>query len=179
MFKRMGLSIACLLLMFLVHIGYNTINTGDIINSGNYFVHCINNDTHSIEYSISSSAISILSLENVLNFIYRLLLYVSVWEFICCQSPHHMKGLLFGLLNAIQAFNQLLATSTIVTFDNFLKEDIDNCNRYFYMLNIGIAVLLLLIFTVVSYKYRHRKRDDICNIYQYAENYYSNYGTLK
>ena len=179
MFKRMGLSIACLLLMFLVHIGYNTINTGDFINSGNYLVHCINNDTHKIQYYISSSAISILSLENVLHFIYRLLLYISVWEFICCQSPHHMKGLLFGLLHAIQAFNQLLATSTIVTFDKILKEDFDNCNRYFYMLNIGIAVLLLLVFTVVSYKYRYRKRDDMCNIYQYAENYYSNYGTLK
>ena len=179
MFKRMGLSIACLLLMFLVCIGYNTMNTGDFINSGNYLVHCINNDTHNIEHDISSSASSILSLENVLHFIYRLLLYISVWEFICCQSPHHMKGLLFGLLHAIQALNQLLATSTIVTFDEFLKEDFDNCNKYFYILNIAIAVLLLLIFTVVSYKYRYRKRDDICNIYQYAENYYSNYGTLK
>ena len=179
MFKRIGLSIACLLLIFLVYIGYNTINTGDFINSGNYLVHCVNNDTHNIEYLISSSATSILLLENVLHFIYRLLLYISVWEFICCQSPQHMKGLLFGLLHAIQAFNQLLATSTIVTFDTFLKEDFDNCNRYFYILNIGIAVLLLLIFTMVSSKYQYRKRDDICNIYQYAENYYSNYGTLK
>ena len=66
----------------------------------------------------------------------------------------------------------------MLTFDNFLNTDIDTCNRHFYLLNIGIAVLLLLIFTVVSYKYRYRKRDDICNIYQYAENYYSNYGTL-
>ena len=178
MFKRMGLSIAYLLMMFLVYIGY-TVNTEDFINSGNYLVHCVNNNTHNIEYLISSSATSILSLENVLHFIYRLLLHISVWEFICCQSPHHMKGLLFGLLNAIQAFNQLLATSTIVTFNNFLNEDFDNCNRYFYMLNIGIAVLLLLIFNLVSYKYQYRKRDDICNIYQYAENYYSNYGTLK
>ena len=89
-----------------------------------------------------------------------------------------MKGLLFGLLYAIRAFNQLLATFTILTFDKFLKEDIDNCNRYFSLMNIGIAVLLLLIFTVVSYKYRYRKRDDICNIYQYAENYYSNYHTF-
>ena len=89
-----------------------------------------------------------------------------------------MKGLLFGLLNAIRAFNQLLATFTILTFDKFLKEDVDNCNKYFSLFNIGIAVILLLIFTVVSYKYRYRKKDDICNIYQYAENCYSNYGTL-
>ena len=178
-FKRMGFSIACLLLIFLVYICYSTINTSEFINSGNYLVYCNSNVTHGNEYLISSTATAILSMENVIYFIYRLLLYISVWEFICCQSPQHMKGLLFGLLYAIQAFNQLLATFTMWTFDKFLKEDFDHCNRYFYILNIAIAVLLLLIFTVVSYKYRYRKRDDICNIYQYAENYYSNYGTLK
>ena len=179
MFKRMGLSIACILLMYLVYILYNSISsTEDFINSGIYLVYCKNNDTESSKYFISSSATSISLLQNVIHFMCRLLLYISVWEFICCQSPQHMKGLLFGLLYAIRAFNQLLASSVIWTFDKFLKQDIDTCNRSFYLLNIGIAVLLLLIFTLVSYKYRYRKRDDICNIYQYAENYYSNYGTL-
>ena len=89
-----------------------------------------------------------------------------------------MKGLLFGLLYAMRAFNKLLASLIILIIDNFLKEFFDTCNVSFYLLNIGIAVLLLLIFTVVSYKYRYRKRDDICKIYQYAENYYSNYGTF-
>ena len=178
MFKRMGFSIACLLLIFFVYIIYNAILTRDFINSGNFLVHCKYNDTENSKYLISNSATSILLLENVFHFISRLLLHISVWEFICCQSPQLMKGLLFGLLNAIKALNQLLATFTILSFDKFLKEDFDNCNRNFYLLNIGIAVLLLLIFTVVSYKYRYRKRDDICNIYQYAENYYSNYGTL-
>ena len=178
-FKRMRFSIVCLLLTFVVYILYNTISTEDFIRSGNYLVFCNNNsDTEISEPFILFSAASIISLENVIHFIYRLLLYISVWEFICCQSPQHMKGLLFGLLYAIHAFNQLLASFTIWTFDKFLKEDIAICNRYFYLLNIGIAVLLLLIFTVVSHKYRYRKRDDICNIHMYAENYYSNYGTL-
>ena len=178
MFKRMAFSIACLLLMYLVYALYNIISTEDFISSGNYLVYCNINRTESSEYSISSSATSILLLENVIHFIYRLILYISVWELICCQSPQHMKGLLFGLLYAIRALNQLLACFIIWTFDNFFNEAIDICNRSFYLLNIGIAALLLLIFTVVSYKYRYRKRDDICNIYQYAENYYSNYGTL-
>ena len=179
MFKRIGFSIACLLLMFLIYIVYSTISTEDFINSGHYLVYCENNSTESSEHFVSSSGTtSILVLESVLHFIYRLLLYISVWEFICCQSPQHMKGLLFGLLYAMRAFNKLLASLIILTFDNLLKEFFDTCNRSFYLLNIGIAVLLLLMFTVVSYKYRYRKRDDICNIYQYAENYYSNYGTL-
>ena len=171
MFKRMGFSVTCLVLTFLVYVLYNTLSAGVFINSGNYSVYC-NNGTQVSDYYISPTATSVLPLENVLHFIYRLLLYISVREFICCQSPHHMKGLLFGFLYAIQAFNQLLASFTIWTFDNILKEDIENCNRHFYLLVIGIAVLLLFIFTVVSYKYRYRKRDDICNFYEYAENYY-------
>ena len=178
-FKRMGFSIACLLLTFVVYILYSTISTEDFIHSGNHLVYCKNNDTEISEPFVSLSAASIMSLENVIHFIYRLLLYISVWEFIYCQSPQHMKGLLFGLLYAIKAFNQLFASFTIWTFDKFLKEDIAICNRHFYLLNIGIAVLLLLVFTVVSSKYRYRKRDDICNIHLYAENYYSNYGTLQ
>ena len=179
MFKRIGFSIACLLLIFLVYILYITLNTKKIVHTKYYLVCCNNNnDTESSESFLSFSSTSVLLLKNVIHFICSALLYISVWEFICCQSPQHMKGLLFGLLNTIRAFNQLLATFTILTFDKFLKEDVDNCNKYFSLLNIGIAVILLLIFTVVSYKYRYRKRDDICNIYQYAENYYSNYGTL-
>ena len=181
MFKRVGFSIACFLLIFSVHILYITLNTKKIVNSENNLLYCNhnNNNTENSEYILSSPATSVLLLENVLYFIYRLSLYISVWEFICCQCPQHIEGFLFGLLNAIQAFNQLLATFTILTFDKFLKEDIDNCNRNFSLLNIGIAVTLLLSFTVVSHRYRYRKRDDICNIYQYAENYYSNYVTLK
>ena len=178
MFKRIGFSIACLLLMFLVYILYIVLRKGNFINSGIYLVHCHNNATTRSYENISTSTISILLLQNVVYFICRLLLYISVWEFICCQSPQCMKGLLFGLLYAIRAYNQLLANFTISIFNKFLKEESDTCNSHFDMLNISIAVLILLIFTVVSYKYRYRKRDDICNIYQYAENYYSNYSTL-
>ena len=178
MFKRMAFSIVFLLLMYLVYISCNIMNTEDFIYSGNYLVLCKNRSIETSEFFISSSATSILLIENVVNFTYKLLLYISVWEFICCQSPQCMKGLLFGLLYAIRAFNQLLASFIVWTLHNFLNEAIDACNRSFYLLNIGIAVLLLFIFSVVSYNYRYRKRDDICNIYQYAENYYSYYGTL-
>ena len=149
-FKRMGFSIACLLLIFLIYILYNTISTEDFIHSGNHLVYCKSNDTEISEPFVSLSAASITSLENVIHFIYRLLLYISIWEFICCQSPQHMKGFLLGLLYAVKAFNQVFASFTIWTFDKFLKEDIDICNRNFYLLNIGIAVLLLLIFTQIS-----------------------------
>ena len=178
MFKRIGFSIACLLLMFSIYILYNMLSTDDFINSGISSVDCHDNATAKSYENISSSTLSILLSENVIYFICRLFLNISVWEFICCQSPQCMKGLLFGLLYAIRAYNQLLANSTILIFNKFLHEGSDTCNSHFYMLNIGIAVLLLLIFPAVSYKYKYRKRDDICNIYQYAENYYSKFGTF-
>ena len=40
MFKRMGFSIACLLLIFIDFILYNTVNTKKIVNSKNYLVYC-------------------------------------------------------------------------------------------------------------------------------------------
>ena len=105
-----------------------------------------NNGTQVSDYYISPTATSIFPLQNVLHFIHRLLLYISVREFICCQSPQHTKSLLFGFLYAIQAFNQLLASFTIWTVDSILKEDIENCNRHFYLLNIGIAVTVVNIY---------------------------------
>ena len=100
-FKRMGFSVACLLLTLLVYVLYNTLITGDFINCGSYSVYC-NNGTQVSDYYILPSAISILSLENVGYFIYRLLLYISVWEFICCLqfkfSTSYWQVSIFGYL---------------------------------------------------------------------------------
>ena len=98
-----------------------------------------------------------------------MLLYIAAWEFICCQSPQHMKGLLFGLFYSIKAFFQLL--SAILSYIFFIF----NCHLLGYFLfNLAIGLVSLVIFTVVAHRYKYRKRDDICNIYQYAEDYYSN-----
>ena len=43
MFKRMALSIACLLLIYFVYFLYSLLSKEDFINSGNYLVFCKNN----------------------------------------------------------------------------------------------------------------------------------------
>jgi len=61
---------------------------------------------------------SILWQENVIHFLYREWLHIPVWEFICCQSPRHMKCLFFFLLYSIQAINQLLLSSATLILEN-------------------------------------------------------------
>ena len=135
-------------------------------------VYCNNSSVGKSEYFISSSAASILLLENIIYFIYRLFVHFCLGIHLLSESTVHERSSLWpSLCNT--------SFQPVTGKFYYLMEDIENCNRQFYLLNIGIAVLLLLI-CIVSYKYRYRKRDDIliCNIYQYAENYYSNYGTI-
>ena len=49
-----------------------------------------------------------LIVQNSLNAIGYILLYIAAYEFICSQSPHAMKGLLIGTFFAIKGVFQLL-----------------------------------------------------------------------
>jgi len=177
MFKRIGFSIVCLLLVFVMHIAYDISNSSSSSSNSPFFLLDCRNFTENNSSNFYSSSIIFLLIENVIQFVYGVLLYVSVWEFISCQSPQHMKGLLFGLLYAVRAFHQLLADFTIFMLDRFIR-DVVICNRSLYFLNVAVAIVLVIIFITVSQRYRKRKRDDICNVYQYAENYYSYYGSV-
>ena len=55
-----------------------------------------------------------------------------------------------------------------------LKEtQLVGCPFIFYAVNLIVGIIAFVIFSIITYKYQYRKRDDICNIYQYAEDYYS------
>jgi peptide/histidine transporter 3/4 len=105
----------------------------------------------------------------------RVLIYTSVLEFICSQSPHSMKGLLIGLLYAIKGLNQLLATLLVVPFGiRSLHFPPPSCGFYYYLLNIVIGALALLVYVWVSRGYSYRERDEPSHVRRYAEDYYSN-----
>ncbi len=50
-----------------------------------------------------------------------------------------------------------------------------SCGSAYYIFALCIAVVSLLVYINVARKYKYRKRDDICNIYKFAEDYYSNF----
>ena len=176
MFKRIGFSISLLTAMFVVYLIYNSIAAPDDFTLGNGHVRCKSNTTKFIlqKKIISLPEVYMLILQHIVSALYEMLLYISVWEFICSQSPQYMKGLLFGLLYSIRAFYQLMAAVLLYVFFSEWTLPILSCQSGYFVLNITVGLVSLCFFTITARSYKYRKRDDICNIYQYAENYYSN-----
>ena len=114
----------------------------------------------------------------VLTSLSHMLIYTPVFEFICSQSPHSMKGLLIGLLYAIKGLYQLLATILVVPFAVSYSSHSSlvgqmSCGFYYYLVNIVIGLIAVLTYMWVAKKYKYRERDEICEVHRYAEEYYS------
>ncbi len=108
-----------------------------------------------------------LTAQHTLSALFQMLVYISVWEFICCQSPQSMKGLIFGVFYAIQG---LFRSMTVILFRNFLTHD---CGTAFLLVNIAIRVVAFLMYVCVSKRYKYRMRDEPSHVHRYAEEYYS------
>ena len=180
MFKRIGLSIALLTVSILLYFLYDMVSYGTSDELTNAYDYCKRNTNTS--YIFNKSLVHIPTmymfiLRHILLSISQMLLYISAWKFICCQSPQHMKGLLFGLFFAIRDLFQFLGIVLIFPFLYAWKLQLARCQFGYYLLNICIGMASLILYTIAARKYKYRKRDDICNIYQYAEDYYTKYGS--
>ena len=82
-----------------------------------------------------------------------------------------MKGLLIGLAFAIKGCFQALAAAMVFTF-MFIDFHYLNCGAYYYMMNCVVGVVILVVYVHVSRHYKHRQREDFCDVYHYAEEYY-------
>ena len=96
MFKRMGLNIVMLNILFLLYIIVCSIDK--------YHIKPVLRVLCSVNISHTTMPMTLVDLtevcmifQHVLSSLHQMLLYIAAWEFICCQSPQHMKGLLFGL----------------------------------------------------------------------------------
>ena len=100
-FKKIGLGLLVIIFFFVTYMLYDGIAHTD---PAQIFNHCSSNETSTLNHRsfvhipnryLKSLQANLLAISNVL-------LKVSLWEFICSQSPQHMKGLLFGLLFALR-----------------------------------------------------------------------------
>ena len=118
-----------------------------------------------------------LVIQYSLNAVGYMLLYIAVYEFICSQSPHAMKGLIIGTFFAIKGVFQLLGVVIIyLPFGigwNILRS-FPSCGFVYYLINAIIALIGIVAYTCVARQYQYRVRDEPDNIYRYAEEYYAN-----
>ena len=115
---------------------------------------------------------SLVAIQRVLVSLSNMLINIALYEFICSQSPHSMKGLLIGLSYAIKGLFQIIAALLALPF--LAKDNTrTSCGVSYYIMNAGVGVVAVLVYVWVSRKYKYRERDEPSNIYIYAENYYS------
>ena len=171
MLKRMGLGMFLVLLSLLTSF---FMDTAAHLESGYY------NNTYCMfafdDYEVdrpSPQNPALLLIQLTLSALSHMLIYTAVFEFICSQSPHSMKGLLIGVLYAIRGLYQLVATLLVLPFA-VPTIHLISCGFWYYLMNIVIGVVALLVYMCVAKRYKYRKRDEFCNIHQYAEEYYSN-----
>ena len=175
MFKRMGIALGMLTISFLVYLMYDTLAYNGNYCFGHLYTLCWQNTSYIFNKSyFRFPSIYISVLQQILLSLCQILLYIPAYEFICCQSPQHMKGLLFGLFYAVRAFYQCLAEVAIFFFISYWDSIMVSYRSGFYMFNISIGIISLIIYTIVAKKCKYRKRDDICNIHLFAEEHYSN-----
>jgi len=178
MLKRMGLGIAVTILT-LVLIFVTSIVTADA--EGDFFVcHISSSDENNAsEGNASDSAslqpdlgVPVLVVIAALNSLSYMLVNIARYEFICAQSPKFMKGFLIGLSLMVLGLFEGLGFAldyvlSVVHVPSFW------CDIIYYLINIVVGVVCLLVYVYVARKYKYRRRDDICPVYRYVEEYYS------
>ena len=161
---RLGMIICLLSLLsvFLIDI------IGHIQHSSN---HCFIQHLSTSDLGIS---VYYLIIPYILNALNAILFYTAIYEFICAQSPHAMKGLLIGTFFLIKGlFRFLGVTAVLIPFTWWdFNTSFPSCGFVYYLVNMVVAVIGLVAYTWVARKYQYRQRDEPDNIYRYAEEYY-------
>ena len=176
MLKRIGLGMAMLLLSSLVILTIDTL--GHIRHSNNVCFFDI--DYYKDTDAPQSLNISVYYLwfPYLLNALGNTLFNIAVYELICSQSPHAMKGQLIGTLFTVKGIFQFIgATAVLIPFLSWQSEaSFPSCGFVYYLVNVVVAVSGLVAYTWVARRYKYRERDEPDNIYRYAEDYYDRDG---
>lgn len=162
----MALSIILLCILYFIYLLHYVVGNSHNYLEG-YNILCFTNDSQSLFHTGIVSSFSrtyVITIHNVIAFLYHVFLYISAWEFICSQSPQHMKGLLFAMIYAVRALYRFFAAIFLIIILDFIKSHKISCLFSYYAINFIIGLISLIFFVRVTYKYEYRKRDDICNI---------------
>ena len=101
-----------------------------------------------------------------------LFIYPALYEFICAQSPHSMKGLFIGLTFAVKGFFEFLSLATFLLF-YLLRHSLSDYITVYYAVTTAVGVVGLILYVHSARRYKLRERDELCNVHHFAEEYYS------
>ena len=101
-----------------------------------------------------------------------LFIYPALYEFICAQSPHSMKGLVIGLTFAVKGFFEFLSSATFLFF-HLLRDSLSSYITVYYAVATAVGVVGLILYVYFARRYKLRERDELCNVHRFAEEYYS------
>ncbi len=123
----------------------------------------ISNDTQSCHYFCTSPPVNniIINLSVIiiiLQGIAYLLVFMTMLEFICAQSPNSMKGILIGIWYSMLSI-RVSIVNILDIWDNY---DITSWNIYHGIKGVCIFVSLML-FSWVAKRYRYRERNEVVN----------------
>ena len=121
MLKRMGLGMFFVLLSLIATYFMDlAVDLKDVHNDTCMLAEDIDNkyDDGLVEAFLPHLNPALLLFQLTLSALSHILIYTAVFEFICSQSPHSMKGLLIGLLYAIRGLYLLLAILLVILVAN-------------------------------------------------------------
>ena len=135
-------------------------------------INCLEYTTSIGEQYIKIIAYLNLVIPIVLFDISSIALTVSLLEFIIAQTPHNIKGILIGVFYIIRfGIGGLFAL--IQKFLCVHLHSAFSCNRIVsYAVVAIISMVSGIVFSIVACKYRLRERDEVVNVYIFAEEYY-------
>ena len=88
-----------------------------------------------------------------------MLVFVSVFEFLCAQAPFRLKGFMIGIWYAMFSIKYIIIN---LTDDGISYYQLEERTWIIYeSIKIGIIGLSLIIFGISCRWYRYRERDEI------------------
>ena len=113
----------------------------------------------------------ILIIQQVLVAVAYVFIYGGVFEFICAQSPHSMKGFLIGIFFAIKGLFQLIGVLGILLPFSIWRNS-PFVGLVYFLVNIVISVAGVVVVIVAAKRYQYRQREEDCNLRKFIEEVY-------
>ena len=106
-----------------------------------------------------------------------LTLFVSLFEFICAQTPYDMKGLIIGLGFCALALSDALTGASLLTWVHAWLQPptYPTCTFWFYLFVILVTVVSLVIFCIMAKWYKKRERNELLHQQRFVEDFYDKY----